>query len=152
MSRAGSLERERVPGCMFGERFSGELFERILRILRLRESYRPALVRGDFLEQNRRQHDSHPPVARRATANVIPSRPRRISLNRTPMRETNGAIRTSIQRPSNGAVVAPARMEGVLSTAAMDEAGKSAWCRASGVSPQGVGEVEACGHAGAGRA
>jgi len=27
-------------------------------------------------------------------------------------------------------------MEAVLSTAAMDEAGKSAWCRASGVYPQ----------------
>ena len=31
---------------------------------------------------------------------------------------------------------APARLEAVLSTAAMDEAAKSAWCRAHGVYPQ----------------
>ena len=43
----------------------------------------------------------------------------------------------ALSRPARErAWTAPARMEAVLSTAAMDEAGKSAWCRANGVYPQ----------------
>ena len=40
----------------------------------------------------------------------------------------------ALSRPARGRVwTAAARFEAVLSTAAMDEAGKSAWCRANGV-------------------
>ncbi len=43
----------------------------------------------------------------------------------------------ALSRPARGrAWTAAARFEAVLSTAAMDEAGKSAWCRANGVYPQ----------------
>ena len=47
----------------------------------------------------------------------------------------------ALSRPASQRIwTAAARMDAVLSTAAMDEAGKSAWCRASGVYPQ---ELEA---------
>ena len=47
----------------------------------------------------------------------------------------------ALLRPASQRIwTAAARMDAVLSTAAMDEAGKSAWCRASGVYPQ---ELEA---------
>jgi hypothetical protein len=43
----------------------------------------------------------------------------------------------ALSRPARGRVwTAAARFEAVLSTAAMDEASKSAWCRANGVYPQ----------------
>jgi transposase len=38
--------------------------------------------------------------------------------------------------PRGGACTAAARLDAVVTTAAMDEAGKSAWCRANGVYPQ----------------
>ncbi len=47
----------------------------------------------------------------------------------------------ALSRPASQRIwTAAARIDAVLSTAAMDEAGKSAWCRASGVYPQ---ELEA---------
>lgn len=43
----------------------------------------------------------------------------------------------ALSRPARGrAWTAAARFDAVLTTAAMDEAGKSAWCRANGVFPQ----------------
>jgi transposase len=43
----------------------------------------------------------------------------------------------ALSRPARGrAWTAAARFEAVLTTAALDEAGKSAWCRANGVYPQ----------------
>lgn len=43
----------------------------------------------------------------------------------------------ALSRPARGRVwTAAARFEAVLITAAMDEAAKSAWCRANGVYPQ----------------
>lgn len=43
----------------------------------------------------------------------------------------------ALSRPARGrAWTAAARFDAVLTTAAMDEAGRSAWCRASGVYPQ----------------
>jgi transposase len=46
----------------------------------------------------------------------------------------------ALSRPARGRVwTAAARFDAVLTTAAMDEAGKSAWCRANGVYPQELG-------------
>jgi transposase len=43
----------------------------------------------------------------------------------------------ALSRPARGRVwTAAARFDAVLTTAAMDEAGKNAWCRANGVYPQ----------------
>lgn len=43
----------------------------------------------------------------------------------------------ALSRPARGrAWTAAARFDAVVTTAAMDEAGKSAWCRANGVYPQ----------------
>jgi transposase len=43
----------------------------------------------------------------------------------------------ALSRPAQGRVrTAAARFDAVLTTAAMDEAGKSTWCRANGVYPQ----------------
>ena len=47
----------------------------------------------------------------------------------------------ALSLPQRGRVwTAAARFDAVLTTAAMDEAGKSAWCRANGVYPQELGE------------
>lgn len=47
----------------------------------------------------------------------------------------------ALAKPERGRVwTAAARFDAVLVTAAMDEAAKSAWCRANGVYPQELGE------------
>ena len=59
----------------------------------------------------------------------------------------------ALSRPARGrAWTAAARLEAVITTAAMDEAGKSAWCREHGVYPAGAGQVARQCHDRAGRA
>lgn len=48
------------------------------------------------------------------------------------MKDDSGSIRTSIQGQGGGAV-ADARLQAVISTAALDEADKSAWCQGHGM-------------------
>jgi transposase len=59
----------------------------------------------------------------------------------------------ALSRPARErAWTAAARFEAVLVTAAMDEAGKSAWCRERGVYPQELEQWRQVGHARPGRA